>query len=100
MTVGCFHILIFSAQRNNWTETLRSHSGWIIAPDRDEDNLYDFNLNYKWIIEGNASTDVVLLKPVYFIIENSPDCSADFVSVSTAITRILRMGIFYIFTGY
>ena len=74
-------LLFYSAQENNWNETLTNPLGWISSPDRDGNSLYDFNLDCIWTIKGDPSS-VILIEAVYMRIESSPDCANDRVRVS------------------
>lgn len=59
---------------------LDSSYGWLSAPDRDEDGLYDFNLNCLWTVETQARKQIKF--QVLYVILDSDDGDSDFLKVS------------------
>ena len=77
-------LINISVPNKDCTETYRNRSGWISAPDRDDDGLYDFNLNCLWTVEVDPSK-LIRFQLMYVEMDYSPGgvCQTD----------ILRVGI-------
>ena len=52
----------------------------ISSPDRNEDGMYDNNVDIMWMIEA-ATMKLIRYQLLYVLIENSEDCQNDAVRV-------------------
>ena len=59
---------------------MNQSNGWIAAPDRDLDGLYDLNVLYEWAVETNNNT-VVRYQVLYVQIQYTAGCNTDYLWV-------------------
>ena len=60
---------------------LTDHSGWFVAPDKDNDGLYDANVDCKWIIYV-PGVDILRITIQDMDIQHYEECDLDYLEVS------------------
>ena len=71
---------------------LTDHSGWFVAPDEDNDGLYDANVDCKWIIYV-PRVDILRITIQDMDIQHYEDCDLDYLEVS--VYEGLDWGVWY-----
>ena len=60
---------------------LTDHSGWFVAPDEDNDGLYDANVDCKWIIYV-PGVDILRITIQDMDIQHYDNCELDYLEAS------------------
>ena len=95
-----YHCLYFSEYKRNMSEIVeRAPPGVISTPDVDKDGLYDYNMQIKWFIVLEEN-EVLLTTFHYIYIEDSVDCSADFLWVTITFVTLFTSIVFIVKLNY
>ena len=70
---------------------LTDHSGWFVAPDEDNDGLYDANVDCKWIIYV-PRVDILRITIQNMDIQHYEDCELDYLEVSVLCPNFFKVG--------